>query len=396
MVYRRRWSNPSLIERMDIFYILNSRFPTIKAYGLQVAKARESFKQAGARVRLIVPIRKRHREIKGIDPFTLYAVKDPFRIIKLPSLDFSWFHLDSKFFFMIQQATFALLALAYLTVTGKHGVIYSRDQFSLYVLSFFRSRLFWEVHTFPEHLGARVYRRLLAKLSGIIVISRGLKDKFVEHGYPVDKLLVAPDGIDPEEFTIPETREQARARLKLPLDKKVVMYVGHLFEWKGADTLVRAASELGPDIQVVIGGGTQQDVAKLRQMDHAGRVRFEGFIEFSKLPLYLRAADILILPNKKDGGISEFYTSPLKLFAYMAAGRPIIASDLPSLREAINEDTAFFVRPDDSAALAARIIEVAGNPEDAASRAQRAQQAVQSYAWKRRGSAITEFIKHRI
>lgn len=378
---------------MDIFYVLNSRFPTIKAYGLQVAKTCESFKGAGARVRLIVPIRKRHREIAGKDTFALYGIRDRFRMIRLLSLDFSWLGWDNRWFFALQQATFALLAAAYLLVSGKRGVVYSRDQFSLYILSFVRRGLFWEVHTFPEHIGSRLYRRLLAKVSGIIVISEGLKKKFVEKGYPAAKILVAPDAIDPAEFDIPESQEEARVKLGLPTDRKIAMYVGHLFEWKGADMLVAAAQSLGPDIQVVVGGGTEQDVAKLRSMDHAGKVRFEGFIEFSRLPLYLRAADILILPNKKDGGISEFYTSPLKLFAYMAAGKPIIASDLPSLREVISEETAFFVEPNSPDALASAIGEVLADPAQAGRRAHAAREAAQSYSWARRGAIIRDFIQ---
>lgn len=378
---------------MDILYVLNNRFPTIKAYGLQVAKTCEGLKKAGARVRLIVPIRKRHREIKGIDPFTLYGVKERFRIIKLPSLDFSWLHLDNKFFFFVQQTTFAALAMLYIIFSGKRGTLYSRDQFALYILSFIRGGSFWEVHTFPEHIRSGLYKRLLQKLSGIVVISEGLKRKFLEAGYPSEKILVAPDAIDQEEFEIPETSEQARDKLNLPLDKKIVMYVGHLFEWKGADVLVKAAAHLGPDVRVVVGGGTEQDVARLKKMDHSGKVRFEGFVQFYDLPLYLRAADILVLPNKKDGDISEFYTSPLKLFAYMAAGKPIIASDLPSLREVVNEESVFFVRPNDPEALANEIAEVLGNPSEADRRAANARRAVEPHSWKQRGERIKEFIE---
>ena len=381
---------------MDIFYILNSRFPTIKAYGLQVAKTCEGLKNSGASVRLIVPVRKRHREIKGISPFKLYGIKDQFRLIKLPSLDFSWLHLDNKFFFVLQQTTFALLALAYMIFSGKRGIIYSRDQFSLFILSFFRKNLFWEVHTFPEHITSRFYGRLLNKLSGIVVISKGLKNKFIESGYSAEKVLLAPDAIDLDEFNIPETYEQAKTKLHFPSDKKIVLYVGHLFEWKGADVLVGAARFTNPDVQIVIGGGTEQDVANLKKMDQTDRVRFEGFVKFYDLPLYLRAADVLVLPNKKDNGISEFYTSPLKLFAYMASGKPIISSDLPSLRELVDEESVFFVESNNPQALAEAISNVFGNPSEAERRAHKALELVASHSWRNRGGRILNFVQQRI
>lgn len=378
---------------MDIFYVLNSRFPTIKAYGLQVAKTCEGLKNSGASVRLIVPIRKRHKEIKGISSFKLYGIKNRFRIIKLPSLDFSWLHLDNKLFFAVQQATFALLTIIYVIFSGKRGVIYSRDQFSLYIFSFLRRNLFWEVHTFPEHINSGLYKRLLKSLSGIIVISSGLRTKFIEAGYAPEKLLVAPDAIEPDEFNISETSEQAKIKLNLPLDKKIIMYIGHLFEWKGADILVEAARFVGPDVKVVVGGGTEQDVAKLKQMDHTGRVRFDGFVKFYDLPLYLRAADVLVLPNKKDNGVSEFYTSPLKLFAYMASGKPIVSSDLPSLREIVTEESVFFVEPNNPKSLAKTITAIINNPLDAESRSHKALEIAAAHSWKNRGDQINKFIQ---
>lgn len=378
----------------EIYYVLNSRFPTIKAYGLQVAKTCEGLKRNGAKVRLIVPIRKRHREIMCIDTFDLYGVKDKFRIIKFPSLDFSWLGLNNRFFFAIQQATFAFLAAAYLVF--KKGVLYSRDQFSLYFLSFLKPALFWEVHKFPEHIDSRLYRRLLSKVAGVIVISDGLKQKFREHGFPESKLLVAPDGIDIAEFNVLETMAQARAKLGLPADKRIILYAGHLFEWKGADTLVATAQILPNDVQTVVVGGTYEDIERLKKMDTAGRVRFEGFKLHGMIPLYLRAADMLVLPNKKDGEISEFYTSPLKLFEYMASGKPIVASDLPSLREVLDEHDAFFFRPNDASALADVIKQVLAGPEQAQQKAQRALAEVQQYTWTKRGQNILRFIKYHV
>jgi glycosyltransferase involved in cell wall biosynthesis len=377
------------MSQMGIFYVLNSRFPTIKAYGLQVAKTCQGLKQNGAKVRLIIPIRKRHKEIKGMDVFDLYGIKDKFRIIKLPSWDFTWLGLDNKFFFAFQQITFAWLALVYMIF--KKGVIYSRDQFSLYFFSFFKNNLFWEVHRLPEHIKISVYRRLLNKLTGAVVISHGLKNRLKEY-VPENKILVAPDGIDLAEFDIDKSVQDARREFNLPQDKKIVLYTGHLFEWKGADILIKAAQKLSNEILVVIVGGAQADIEKLKEMDPSRKVRIEGFKPHRLIPFYLRAADVLILPNKNDGDISEFYTSPLKLFEYMASGKPIIASDLPSISEILNEDNSFLVTANDPDALAKEIVKALDQPGQAQLKAQRALRDVQEYTWQKRGEKILNFI----
>ena len=128
-------------------------------------------------------------------------------------------------------------------------------------------------------------------------------------------------------------------------------------------------------------------------LDRNGRVEFIGWRKHSLIPLYLRAADLLVLPNKKDGDLSEFYTSPLKMFEYMAAGKPIIATDLPSLREVLNEQNAFFVVPGDSVALARGITMVLNNAMLADRISRQALQEVKNYTWDIRAQQILDFIK---
>ena len=108
------------------------------------------------------------------------------------------------------------------------------------------------------------------------------------------------------------------------------------------------------------------------------------------VPKYLAASDVLVLPNSEKG-LSEF-TSPLKLFEYMAAKRPIVASDLPSLREILSESNAVMVRPDDPAALAEGIQKVLEDEELAKKLAGNAYIDVQQYSWDKRAMRILEFV----
>lgn len=378
---------------MNVLYILNNRFPTIKAHGLQVAKTCESFQKNGAEVELIIPIRNSQKEIRGISIEKLYGIKTPFKIRRLPSFDFAGMYLNSRFLFLLQQVVFAIVAS--ISIVGKKGIVYSRDPFTLYVLSFFRKDIFWEIHRMPENIQSRVYRRLLPRLSGMIAISNGLKKSLSTHIDP-SKIIVAHDGFDPEQFVGLPDRSTLRSKLGLPQDKTIVMYVGHLFEWKGADTFVAAVQHLPETILSVVGGGTKDDVAQLQQQDISGKVRFEGFIPFQMLPEYLAAADLLVLPNKKDGGVSEFYTSPLKLFAYMASGKAIIASDLPSLKEVLNDTNALFFKPNDPESLKQHILVLAGDAGKMQQLGVKAQADVAKYSWAHRGKEILSFISSTI
>ena len=91
------------------------------------------------------------------------------------------------------------------------------------------------------------------------------------------------------------------------------------------------------------------------------KVKLCGHQDHQKIPVYLKAADILALPNSGKTEMSRCYTSPLKLFEYMASQRPIIASNLPSIREILNEDTAVLVQADSPEKFAIEIIKLINN-----------------------------------
>jgi len=102
----------------------------------------------------------------------------------------------------------------------------------------------------------------------------------------------------------------------------------------------------------------------------------------------LSQADVLILPNTASA-ISTRFTSPLKLFEYMAAGRPIVASDLPSIREILRDgENALLVEPGNASALAAAIQRILADPELAAALARAALDQVPAYSWERRAQRL--------
>lgn len=227
----------------------------------------------------------------------------------------------------------------------------------------------------------------------IVVISQGLKDDFINFGIKESNLLIARDGVDLDLFNIEMTKEEARNKHHLPLDKKIVMYSGHLFEWKGAGVLLGAARKFQDRALFVFVGGTDYDVQKFRQKagDLDG-VLMLGHKLYDQIPSLLKAADILVLPNSSKEEISNRYTSPLKLFEYMASQRSIIASDLPSIREVLDENTGYFFKSDNVNSLATVIDQVLSNEPEAMEKSRAAFNMVKSFTWQERSRKILNFI----
>jgi glycosyltransferase involved in cell wall biosynthesis len=190
---------------------------------------------------------------------------------------------------------------------------------------------------------------------------------------------------------------EARQELGVGQNDFLVMYVGQMYAWKGVETLVEAAAFLPDDACIWLVGGTPEELPRIEKLVRepgAGRVKLVGYVPPTQIPTYLAAADVLALPNSGRAAVSRYYTSPLKLFEYMAAERPIIASDLPALREIItNEETALLVPADDASALAAAVERLRADPALARRLAANARRAVGAHTWERRATRILDFVR---
>ena len=388
--------------------IANARIPGEKAHVIQLMQMASAFSRHFTRVRLVYPRRANTKSMTSVtDPFAYYDLPRCFGLVALPCIDaVKRVTMDWPFFnrlpfpliaHLLQLWTFTLAAFLFVArLPG--GVVYSRDLFVLTLLALLsrrRDRIFvFEVHTLPRSRPARRLHLWAAKRAdAIVAISDHLYDWYLDRGLDTDRLIVARDGVNLEMFADLPDRVTARSRLGISNEARVVTYTGHFYPWKGADILAAAALSLPAPWQIHLVGGIREDFHRLEALSDGKRLCVCGHLPQREAFLYIAAADVVVLPNSGESDISASYTSPLKLFEYLASGRPLIASDLPSIREVVKSNKhALLVPPDSPKALAAAILHLGANPELARKLAESAQEYAAMFAWPVRARTIVQFL----
>ncbi|MFA5133283.1 MAG: glycosyltransferase [Patescibacteria group bacterium] len=377
--------------RIKIDYIANARIPTEKAHGLQIMKMCEAW-SLGNRVVLYLPNRK--NPLGKINPLEFYRIPDGhFDIRKISCLDLMpYIKVLGRLAFWIQNLSFAFNVARKLKNTGA-DIIFSRDFLSSFILSCSGRKVIYEVHDSPRNTFLK--RCALKKIYKFVATNNFKKDELVKiFGIPDWKIFVAPNGVD-EMFFVGKNKELSRKALGLPLDKKIVLYSGHLYSWKGAETLLEAAKKLPKEYLTVFVGGTEDDAARFKEKaGENDNILILGYRPYAEIPDYLSSADVLILPNTAKENISLKETSPIKLFEYMASSRPIIASDIPSIREVVSENEVIFFEPDNAEDLKNKIEKVSGDPVYILERVKNAKRMISNYySWQSRAEKILDFLK---
>jgi len=317
---------------MRIAYLSNACLPSRTANSVHVMKMCRAFAGGGHSVRLFAPDRRECREDGVEDLFGFYGVEPVFEV-SMPFLP----KVPGRSFIYAAKAAFAARA-------WRPDLVYGRELIAVFVAAMLGLPVLFESHSPVEHevpvvrwMFSRLIR--LRSFKGLNVITWALKEHY-EHCFPVLRghVYVAPDGADP----VPDHSECIALQGRPGVLQ--VGYVGHLYRGKGMEVI----AELAPrcpwaDFHVV--GGTEKDL-RFWRMHTKGieNIVFHGYVSHALVRGYVQAFDVVLLPNQAEvatagsGGNSiGRWTSPLKLFEYMAAAKAIIASDLPVLREILED-----------------------------------------------------------
>lgn len=250
------------------------------------------------------------------------------------------------------------------------------------------------------HVPFPLDRYVFPRVDLIVTITKAMVE-IIKNQYYISpqKISLLPDGVDLKKFDLNTNHLEARKITNLPLNKKIILYsgsVGFYKDWKGEDVFIKAAKFFTNDFIFVVVGGNSSDAEKSTGEFLPENVLCVGRQPHASIPLYLKAADILILPNKKGNQISEKLTSPLKLFEYMASNTPIIASNLPSIREVLNDANALLVEPNNPKILADGIAKLIQDKKLASSLAKQAIIDVKSYEWRNRARQVLDIFNKNL
>ena len=380
-----------------IYYIANARMPTERAHGIQLAKMCEAFLERGVSLELVVPRRRTASESVA----SFYGLRRDIPIKKLPVLDV---YLYGRAGYVAGSFSFALAYFFYFLVKrmrGERFIIYTTDidQFSFFLIPFLRVPYFAEIHDAKERRIPFTY--FFPRARGLVVINRLIKEKIAARfSVPEKNIIVHPNGIDLTLFHSEYTIARAREQLGLPQDKKIVLYVGKFYGWKGLDTLVEAADLLQGDahVQWYLVGDTEQRLKNITHRDTLPpSIRCIAHRTIKEIPLWLSAADLCVALGTKKNEYSYYHTSPMKLFEYMAIpGRGIIAADTPAIKEIVSDDEVVFYMSDNAYDLKTKIARMIISPHESVLKSQNAFERVKGFTWEKRADAIVQFIKNRI
>jgi len=328
---------------MQIAVITTSQIPSNTANSLQVMKVCQSYCQLGHEVTLIVP-GKKTTEWNQIS--TIFGIDTEFSIRYVPT---------NKIF---KRYDFSIIIGLFLLFNEFDVVHTWLPQIAL-IAGFLGKPYIMELHGMPTGAaGPKLYKKILFSNhhKKFLCITNALKGMFEkEYSFKFNKteIQIAPNGVVLEPYSINFDYPKIKSDLGLT-NSFTAVYTGHLYEGRGMNLLIDIARRM-KDIQFLWVGGRDDDVRFWRnyiQENQIHNITLTGFIENKFIPNYQKLAEVLLMPYEtqiagSSGGNSVDFCSPMKMFEYMAAGRPIISSDLPILHEVLNERNAIFCQYDD-------------------------------------------------
>ena len=379
---------------MRIIYPVPELLPDLRARFIQIVNTCHALAEIGIETLLIAGIKRGYSEEEILEFYGISRHPN-FKFIRLPlvrmeqpkHLRFSWhgvFHLS------------LLLHLLFMKpCKGEHTVLFLRHiKLADFIMKFRRVLgipIIFEVHEI-FHLSTNerkrkkirdIEYRVYNKVDAIVSISESIKNYLFHMGISNRSIYTIPDGVRKEWFDVNRSTTSS-----------YICYTGSLYPWKGVDILISAMKYMPDEKLLIVGAGSRlEELENLARTEGvSGRVNFVGAVSHTSIPEYLSQAKLAVLPNIPDGP-SQF-SSPLKLFEYMACGIPIVASDIPIFHEILTKgDNVIFFEPGSPEALAISLKKLIDDPKLAARIAFNAREGARNYTYEKRAKRIFEVVE---
>jgi glycosyltransferase involved in cell wall biosynthesis len=390
-----------------VVYVANVRLPTEKAHGHAIVQMCTALASAGAEVELW---HSRDNGDRAQSVFDYYAAPRSFGVRKLANLDVvpleRWLPPPvMKYLGAAQALTWSWYAARVARDEGAQLYL-TRDLWAAWWLTGRGLPVVVEVHIPPEGPTRHLIRRLSRRPSLIsaVTLTDGGRERLVAEGLPSGRVTVLRSGVDVSAYLGLPDRQECRRLCGLPSDRPIVGYVGRFqtmgFE-KGIPELIRAAGLLhsGHALEplLVCVGGPMDPVPRYQALARECGLGPDSFlfcdrVPSARVPTWVRALDVAVVPSPAVAHFTE-YASPLKIFECMAAGTPIVATDLPAHREVlVHARTAWLVQPGSPVSLAEGIAALLSDPDLRQRMASRARVTVGALDWRHRAERILALV----
>lgn len=377
-------------KSLRIVYAFDRVLPTTGADAEQALSTVAALTRRGHQVRFILP------SVAGRAALSADALRERYRVTG----DFTAEYLPTPVSSLLVRKPLHAFRVARLSSLADADVVYTRN--SLTMLACVKQghpTVYDTYRAWPDHLPflRPVFRYAMRKSSfvGAIFHSAYARQSYVRLGVAQEKTTVIHNGYDPGRYVGLLDRNEAREALGLPRDRSIVTYSGRIGVSKGTLAILKMARQC-PEVLFLLVGSTKRGLGE-RRAARLANVNVIPWQPFERSALYQRASDVLLIPpSSAPLRIAGSTVLPMKVFGYLAAGRPILAPASADLRDVLDEHNAVLIDPDKPEMAVPTLRALLADPARMEAVAQGAKQTAESLTWDCRAAKIEAFLRERL